>query len=113
MLPQSTSTNSSNSQFSTQNPQSLATGGISNISNSNVQSSDTASLFNGGSGISLKQTSLPVVSLGTSSSQTNSQPVVTAKHHFDAAWLILPILLVVIAVVVFWRIQVAANNTTD
>jgi hypothetical protein len=119
----STNTNGSvNGQINTQNPQTSAPSSAGSplaAPGSNVQPGTANSLLSGAvggsDGIPLTSTILPVANLNTAAQGTvqNAKSTTTAKHHPNAVFLGLIIVVFIIGIIAFWLIGRSAKNTTE
>lgn len=105
-------------QNTTQNPQTAPKQPVGATTQSgNVQPGTADSLLTSQQGVGLQNQALTTVSLAntgtqnsTSSAGQNAQPT---KHHVNPALISIPIILCVVAVVLFWWITRSAKSTTD
>jgi hypothetical protein len=108
---------SGNSQTKTESPQNLVNPTANAALSSNVQTGTASSLLTAQTGILLKQTAPTTVSLNNTSLGTpiTQTPTTThsSKHHINVVLLGACIVVVVIAVAVFWIITRSAKNTTN
>jgi|GEM_PF-1648912 len=118
MADQLTAGQGSGTQATTGNPQIITPGGGGQAQTNSVQPNAGANLLKSQGGISLSPTALPTVALGGASSQSQtvqSTPTTPslAKHHIDAAYLVIPGLLIVLAIIAFWVTSRSVKSTTD
>jgi hypothetical protein len=90
--------------------QSVAANGISGGTPSSIQPGTAASTLTSTGGITLQQTALSTVSLGTASANVSvAQPV---HHKINAGLLGFSLTLLVFAIALFWYTGRAEKNTT-
>ncbi|HYH36224.1 MAG TPA: hypothetical protein VD706_01860 [Candidatus Saccharimonadales bacterium] len=107
-------------QSSTSNPQTVPSGqSISGASNRSggVQPGTATSVLTSNNGLSLELSPVTTVSLSKSAgtgaqSRTVSTPE-PVKHQVNGTFIIIPIVLVVIAVGLFWSMSRSAKSTTN
>ena len=107
-------------QGSTSNPQAVPTGqsiGGASKQSGGVQPGTARSVLTSNNGVSLQSSALTTVSLDTTAS-TKTQASSTAvtkpvNHHVNGALIVASIVLVLIAVGVFWAMSRSAKSTTD
>ncbi len=105
-------TSNTGSQSTTQSPQ-ISNGSSTGAASGNVQPGIASGLLNSTSGIPLSAGPLPNVRLGTTSQASTGTPApVLAAHHFNAALLSLPILLLIIAAGSVWATNRSVKSTT-
>lgn len=104
-------------QGSTQNPQTVPAKTLGNTAQAGgVQPGTSSSVLTSNSGQSLSPVAVTAVSLNgaTSTGQVQAAPARRApQHHVSAATLVIPIVLVLLAVVLFWGINRSAKSTTN
>lgn len=113
-------TSSGGQQTATGNPQTVPTATPGSPAQSrSVQPGTSDSLLESQQGISLGNQSLTTVSLDGNPSQartvtsTRKDPAAKPVHHVNAAWLSLPVLLVLVAAAMFWSMARSAKSTTN
>ena len=109
----SLSTTTSSTQGTTQNPQAASAGTTSAAQTSAIQPTTTTSLLNGGNGIVLNGSTLPSVTLGTTTASTQAPITPVAKHHINPVLGSLAVFLFVAAIVLFYLTSKSAKNTTN
>lgn len=114
-----TSTPAAKIQGTTRSPQSVTAApamGASKQSGS-VQPGTTASALRSSDGLSLERSSPTLISLDKTASTTSrtqvSSHVAKPAHHFNAAYIGIAVVLVLIVIGISWAITRSANNTTD
>jgi hypothetical protein len=102
------------SQTTTQSPQSNATSGSfgAGRQGSSVQPGTASSLLTSQNGLPLQSTQLSTVSLGSQSSSSTQAPTTTKTHHTSPLALGFSILLLVLAVAIFWGMARPVKNTS-
>jgi hypothetical protein len=106
---------SSGTQSATQDPQTSTSGQLGGTTSSSVQPGSSVNLFSGQSGVSLNPTSLSTVNLNSDSSATTTTTVASPavlKHNPNTVLLGLMVILVVLAIAIFWKFTSSAKNTT-
>ena len=105
-------------QTSTQDPQSLpSTQSLdTGTPSSGVQPGTAASLLNGQAGVPLHGTALSTVNLapGATATQTHASTAAAAKpkHHTNPVLFGVAVLLLLVAIVLFWLTSRSVKNTT-
>lgn len=103
------------SQANTQSPQTSAGSGSPTAAPaSKVQPGTATALLSSQGGVALHPTALPTVNINTATSTTAATTTNnTPKHHVNPVLLGFPVLLVVVAVVLFWAMRRSVKNTTE
>jgi hypothetical protein len=106
--------NGGGTQGTTASPQANNQSNVSTISSNSLQSGSPTSILNSSSGVSLAQTPLATVNLGTPTT-TSTLATTTAgpKHHVNGVLLGISGVLILIALISFAVIFQSSNNTTD
>ena len=110
-----TTTSGNQSQATTQSPQLTGRPATNSTQSGSVQPGTTSSLLESSNGISLGDGKLTAVSLKPSSLATSSAKDVgnkPAQHDFNPAYLALPVLLVIVAVVIVIVTNRSVKKTT-
>jgi hypothetical protein len=109
------------SQVTTQNPQTVPTGqsvGGASTKSGGVQPGTARSVLTSQNGLSLGNSALTTVNLATgeaSGTQAESKAVAQqpAAHHVNGALVGISIVLILVAIVLFWAIGRSAKSTTN
>lgn len=117
-------TSSDGQQYRTGNPQTVPSAPGPTAESGSVQPGTSKDLLNGGEGVNLGSPALTTVNLDSDPSQIRTQtgaqvrPATIARppHHVSAAWLAIPVILVLAAAGMFWamtRSARSAKSTTN
>jgi cobalamin biosynthesis Mg chelatase CobN len=105
---------SADSQANTQSPQSNNQSIATGTKSSSVQPGTATALLSSQGGVTLYPTALPTINVNTATSTTATTTANnTPKHHVNPVLLGFPVLLVVVAVVLFWAMRRSVKNTTE
>jgi hypothetical protein len=106
--------------YTTQNPQTVPTGTPGSPAQSgSVQPGTSDNLLKSEQGISLNNTALTTVKLDGDPSQIRTQkqavskPAAQPAHHVNAAWLVIPVIFVLVAAGMFVVMSRSAKSTTN
>jgi hypothetical protein len=112
-MQQLAATSGNGVQSTTQSPQASGQDNLAGANSSSVQPTTSFNLLNSSNGIALHPDSLASVGLNTSSADKTANTQATQKHHVNGALLGIVIVLVVVAIGLFWLMGNSINTTTD
>jgi hypothetical protein len=113
-MAQLTTTTGSGTQASTQSPQTAGLAASSGTQASSLQPGTATSLLNGRNGVPLHGQALTVVNINGATAATIAQSPSTrvTKHHINTALMGVSVLLLLIAIVLFWVTSRSVKSTT-
>jgi len=101
-------------QITTQTPQS-ATGPAGGTKSNSLQPGTATTLLNSSTGIQLQNKAVPTIQLPPATAtvaQAGPSPVPAKPHHVSPVLISLPVILVLVALVMFWQARRSVKSTT-